>query len=253
MLGFGQPPQGWAALRWEVGVVFVGIVLALLAQQVADTLYWRGQAAQARRNIEQELLQHERDGYERLAVQRCLKNQLTALMNRLTVTDGNWKAMPMTVNMFGLSQSVQAARRALPAAYRAPNRLWRDDAFETARANGALNYLADATVASYSEIYTRGKSTLALQDREAQAASELSALAYDGSLDATARVRLMAALSLVDDSNSRIENNMRQALDELRIALRTVSRERRVEGVADRIKGQQEFRGRCVLPLTFNA
>lgn len=248
---FPQPPQGWTALRWEVGVVFVGIVLALSAQQLADTLYWRGQAAQAKRNIETELLQHERDSYERLAVQRCLKGQLAALMSQLSITDSNWRAMPMTINMIGLSPATQAAIRVFPVAYRAPIRLWRDDAFETARANGALNYLSDKTVAHYAEIYTRGRSSVALQDREAEAASQLSVLAYDGRLDATARMRLIAALSVVDDANSRLENNARQALDELRLALRDVPRETRAAAVAERIEGQQEFRGSCVLPVTF--
>lgn len=247
---FPQPPQGWTVVRWEVGVVFVGIVLALGAQQLADALYWRGQAAQAKRNIEAELLQHEQDGYERLAVQRCLKGQLAALMGQLSTTDRDWKAMPMTINMIGLSPTTQAARRVFPVAYRAPIRLWRDDAFETARANGALNYLSDETVAHYAEIYTRGGSSVALQDREAEAASQLSVLAYDGRLDATARMRLIAALSVVDDANSRIENNARQVLDELRMALRDVPRETRAAAVAERIEGQQEFRGNCVLPLT---
>lgn len=231
-------------------MVFAGIVLALGAQQLADTLYWRGQAAQAKRNIETELLQHEQDGYERLGVQRCLKGQLAALMGRLSTTDSDWKAMPMTINMIGLSPTTQAARRVFPVAYRAPIRLWRDDAFETARANGALNYLSDEKVAHYAEIYTRGGSSVALQDREAEAASQLSVLAYDGKLDATARMRLIAALSVVDDANSRLENNARQALGELRMALRDVPRETRAAAVAERVKGQQEFRGNCVLPLT---
>lgn len=247
---FRGPPQGWAALRWEVGVVFVGIMLALGAQQLADMLYWRGQAAQAKRNIEAELLQHEQDGYERLAVQPCLKGQLAALMGQLSTTDNIWKAMPMAINMIGLSQTIQAARRVFPVAYRAPIRFWRGDAFETARANGALNYLPDEMVAHYAEIYTRGRRIVALQEKEAEAASQLSVLAYDGKLDPTARMRLIAALSVVDDANSLTENNAGQALDELRMALRDVPRERRAAAVAERVKGQQEFRGSCVLPLT---
>ena len=248
---FPQPPKGWTELRWEVGVVFVGIMLALGAQQLADTLYWRAQAAHAKRNIEAELLQHERDGYERLAVQRCLRGQLAALMGQLSTTDSNWKAMPMAINMIGLSPTVQAARRVFPIAYRAPGRLWRDDAFETARANGSLTYLPDEMVAHYAEIYSRGRGVFELQEREAGAAAQLSALAYDGKLDATARIGLMGSLSVIDDANSRIETNVSQALNELRMALRDIPRERRAAAVAERIKGQQEFRGSCVLPHTF--
>ena len=39
------PPQGWAALAWEVGVVFLGIVLALAADQFVDRAYWNKQVS----------------------------------------------------------------------------------------------------------------------------------------------------------------------------------------------------------------
>lgn len=39
------PPQGWPALAWEVGVVFLGIVLALAADQLVDRAYWNKQVS----------------------------------------------------------------------------------------------------------------------------------------------------------------------------------------------------------------
>lgn len=39
------PPQGWAALAWEVSVVFLGIVLALAADQLVDRAYWNKQVS----------------------------------------------------------------------------------------------------------------------------------------------------------------------------------------------------------------
>lgn len=246
-----QPPQGWAALRWEVGVVFVGIVLALSAQQLADALYWRGQAAQAKRNIEQELMQHEKDAYERLAVQPCLKGQLAALMRQLLASHGDWKAMPMAVNMTGLSQTTQAARRVFPVAYRSPERLWLQDAFETAQANGALNHLSDASVAEYAEIYTRGRTILQLRHQENEAATLLAALAFEAKLAPAARIELMAARGRIDHSNSYIENSARQAVEKLRDVLKDVPAERRRAGIAERLSGQREFRGTCVRDIQF--
>lgn len=38
-----SPPQGWAALAWEVSVVFLGIVLALTADQLLDRAHWNKQ------------------------------------------------------------------------------------------------------------------------------------------------------------------------------------------------------------------
>jgi hypothetical protein len=40
------PPQGWPALAWEVGVVFLGIVLALGADQLVDRAHWNKQVGE---------------------------------------------------------------------------------------------------------------------------------------------------------------------------------------------------------------
>jgi len=240
---FPAPPQGWSALRWEVGVVFVGIALALLAQQLADNLYWRAQAAQAKRNIEAELLQHERDGYERLSVQPCLKGQLKTLADRLSRGSEDWIATPVAVNP---GASREAAVRAIPSAYRAPERLWPEEAWQTARSSGALNYLPDAVVANWAEAYGRGRRIYDLQDREAEGAARITALAVDGRMDASTRSELLGAIGEIDHDNAYIELAVGQSLDELRTALRTIPAARRKNGIAGRLRVQREFRGACV-------
>jgi hypothetical protein len=50
-----SPPQGWKALAWEVGVVFVGIVLALGADQLVDRAYWKTQVNDFRRALAVEI------------------------------------------------------------------------------------------------------------------------------------------------------------------------------------------------------
>ena len=245
-----RPPQGWAALRWEVGVVFVGIALAFGAQQLADWLYWRGQATQARRNIEAELLVHEKDGYERLAVQPCMRGQLAALSTQLVASNGQWKAMPMKVSPQGVSE---VAMKVIPSAYRAPERLWLDEAFKTAQATGALNYVPDTLVASYAQAYQRARRIYSLQDNEEDGAALLAPLAIDGTISADARLDLFAALSKVDRANSYMENGVRQELDVLKGLLRTVPQQVREAGVRERVKTQQKFRGGCVLPLRLKA
>ena len=243
---FRGPPQGWAALRWEVGVVFVGIALALGAQQVADAWYWNRQAAQAQRAIEQELLEHEKDGYERIAVQPCMRGQLAKLSLRLGASDGQWKAMPMVVSPQGISE---VAMKVIPSAYRAPERLWLDEAFKTAQATGALNHLPDELVASYAQAYQRGRQAFVLQAIEEEAATQLSPLAIDGNISSDARLSLFASLSKVDHANSYLENNVRQELEILTLLLRTVPLSIRKAGVRDRVENQRRFRGSCVLPL----
>lgn len=49
------PPQGWAALVWEVSVVFVGIVLALAADQLVDRAHWNKQVRDFQRALAVEI------------------------------------------------------------------------------------------------------------------------------------------------------------------------------------------------------
>ncbi|WP_118856896.1 hypothetical protein [Sphingomonas mesophila] len=247
---FKGPPQGWAALRWEVGVVFVGIVLALGAQQLADTLYWRGQSVQARHAIESELLQHEADSFERLIVQPCLTGQLRRLHSGLAGHRGNWAASPMMTRQDLIATATQ---QSLPSAYRAPGRLWPREAWERAQTTGALNHLPDSLVATYAEIYTRSQRARGKQDSEAAAAARLSPLAVDGVIEPSARVQMLEALALIDQDNATLVNVARQNLDMLRVALRDVPREVRLKALTDRLALQRTYRGACVraLPLKF--
>ena len=50
-----QPPQGWTALGWEVSVVFLGIVLALGADQLVDRAYWKSQVQDFRKALAVEI------------------------------------------------------------------------------------------------------------------------------------------------------------------------------------------------------
>ena len=242
-LRFPQPPQGWAALRWEVGVVFVGVVLALGAQQLADALYWQGQAEQAKRAIEAELMEHEVDSYERLIVAPCLTRQLRSFHTRLASHRGEWRGSPMLTRQELLGTTTKLA---IPTGYRAPARFWSKEAWERAQATGALNHLPDALVATYAQIYTRSLRNKQIEEIERVAAARLSALAIDGPIEPSSRVMLLEAIALTDYANATVVNDARQNLDRLRLALRDLPRERRKKALAERLERQRRFRGDCV-------
>ena len=248
---FQGPPQGWAALRWEVGVVFLGIVLALLAQQIVDTLYWRGQAAQAKHNIEEELLEHERDAYERLAVTPCLRNQLLRLSAGLSADRRPWEPIPMIV--YPGKDMPTLARKVTPTAYRAPTRLWIDEAFKTAQSTGALDHLPSDLVATYAGIYRRSRRSIEMQDIEEEAANRLSVMAVRGESPAGSRTALFEALARADFASSYMETSVKGELELLADALKGRDIERRRKMVGDAIALQNRFRGPCVLALKLQA
>src|SRR5213083_2377884 len=50
------PGHSWRAFLGELGVVVLGVMIALAAQQVVDTLHWRGEVADARQAMAHEIL-----------------------------------------------------------------------------------------------------------------------------------------------------------------------------------------------------
>src|SRR5438876_11542912 len=93
-----KPPHGWREFAWEIGIVFVGVVLALGGERVLQQYNWQQDARQASAAIKTELSQHRLAALERLAVQPCLKGQLKALYDKLSAHRGGmWTGMPMVV------------------------------------------------------------------------------------------------------------------------------------------------------------
>ena len=122
-----KPLHGWRAFVGEVGIIVVGVLIALGAQQVVEHIHSRESARQAVHAIQAELAVQEVDAMERLAVQPCLAGQLNALATKLyAFRGGMWKGMPMIVNQ---TSDRDAQQRTVIAAYRAPERLWVSEAW----------------------------------------------------------------------------------------------------------------------------
>ena len=50
-----KPPHGWNAVGWELGIVTLGVLIALAAQQIVEDIHDRSTAADTRREIVNEL------------------------------------------------------------------------------------------------------------------------------------------------------------------------------------------------------
>jgi hypothetical protein len=50
-----RPPHGWNAVAWELGIVTVGVLLALGTQEAAQGLHWRSEVKETRSALDAEL------------------------------------------------------------------------------------------------------------------------------------------------------------------------------------------------------
>lgn len=71
-----EPPNGWRSLAWEVGVVVVGVLIALSAQQVADGLHWKEAVRQEKVNLDIDVRNAWDATSARRVVQPCISRRL---------------------------------------------------------------------------------------------------------------------------------------------------------------------------------
>ena len=102
-----KPLHGWRAFFGEVGVIVLGVLIALGAGQVAEWLHDRQVAEEARRNIRAEAKLDLGFIQERMDAQRCVESRLAELSVILDNSGAGslnppptWIAKPPTVPFF---------------------------------------------------------------------------------------------------------------------------------------------------------
>lgn len=49
-----KPPRAWRELLGEIGIIVIGVLIALAAEQIVELLHWRSEVAQARSTLSEE-------------------------------------------------------------------------------------------------------------------------------------------------------------------------------------------------------
>lgn len=78
-----RPPHGWAVVAWDLAIVTVGVLIALVLQQWADERSTDRRTAQALNGIRAELTNHYRSSIEWRVVEPCILAQIDALTARV--------------------------------------------------------------------------------------------------------------------------------------------------------------------------
>lgn len=73
-----KPIHGWREFAGEVGIIVVGVLIALSAEQLIESLHWREKVGQANEQLNLELHADAQSAYQWLANRECLQGQLDA-------------------------------------------------------------------------------------------------------------------------------------------------------------------------------
>jgi hypothetical protein len=117
-----KPLHGWRAFAGEVGIIVLGVLIALGAEQVVQTAHERGQARDAESEVRGELAHNIAMLKSRWAVRACVKNRINELQKLIgsasgdgTISTPNWVGRPQfwTMQMARWEATSQSGRAAL--------------------------------------------------------------------------------------------------------------------------------------------
>ena len=131
-----KPLHGWRELAGEVGIFVIGVLIALAAEQLIETLQWDRRRVDAQAAMTKEL--GEDDGAQakaRIALSHCLAAQLGTVERALIAErDSGGPFVPPPI--------------AAP-----PFRTWDDNAWRSAVSSNATSHMSTARASSWSAAY----------------------------------------------------------------------------------------------------
>lgn len=240
-----KPMHGWRAFAGEVGIIVLGVLIALGFGQIVEQWQWRREAGTSRQAIGDEIADSTEQAAERLAIEECLRGRIGELSARLKATDVRWTADPLP-----LGPKAQLTphwdQRAIGRVYSIPLRGWSQDAWDTAKSTGAIGHMPHGEVADYSAIYAEIAAIRDFQAQELPLESKIAYLSADQRLDNGARTEALGTLGQLDALNAVIAGLSSLMVEQVKDLHLRVDRVARFADMKQKIESERQYRGACV-------
>jgi hypothetical protein len=177
-----KPLHGWRAFVGEVGIIVVGVLIALGAQQVVEYFSWQANVRDAKQDLQTELEGDLFAAQERVRLGPCIDRRL----NQLGGLIDHPPAKPWT--LFG-------------GANITPIRVWSSSAWDSAVADGAVAHMSREERAQYANVYSYVRGLHALVLEEYPVTVEFRMLEHGGPLTEVSQDRLRSDVARVRGYN----------------------------------------------------
>ena len=123
-----KPLHGWREFVGEVGIIVLGVLIALGAQQLVEELSWRAQVREATETLRREVGDHYRAAAEVVIAAPCIDRQLQLLSAEIAAHPA--KPVPLYSDEYERQFVI-----------RAPSRAWSDNQWSAVRDEGVASHL----------------------------------------------------------------------------------------------------------------
>jgi len=143
-----KPLHGWRAFAGEVGIIVVGVLIALAAEQAVQSIEWRHKVDAAIADMNNELGSGDGpEAYERVVLHDCIRTNLDAL--RASVEQGDRARSRKLIDRFWL-----------------PNRTWDSLARDAANTADVAAHMPHERMLQYRIAYEMVPATQRLAEKE---------------------------------------------------------------------------------------
>ena len=199
-----KPLHGWRAFAGEVGIIVLGVLIALAAGQVVENFHERYLARQAIAHIRAELSYDSAFAAERIAIGDCMRAGFTDLRQRLLASGDSWPGLQGKPLKGAPNAPGNGSLFASPPPLSSPHRLWPVSAWTQATTSGVFNE-GEGRFFNYAALYAMVDWLGRLQDHEIADHAKLLALDVPQKLDPPSRLELLRDLGSVDADNADVE------------------------------------------------
>jgi hypothetical protein len=239
-----KPLHGWREFAGEVGIIVLGVLIALGFGQIVEEWHWHDEVGATRQALANELANSARQAAIRLAVEDCLHQRIGELAARLNASGGRWTADP--ISTAPAASSPHWDKQSIGRVYIVPLFGWTQDAWDNAKSTGVLNHVGHAEIASYSDVYGEIGGLREFQKEELLLESSLAFLSTDQQLDNGSRVDALERLGQLDALNS-VNSGLSSLIAEQMKGLHLhVDRVRLSQELKRAMDDERQYRGACV-------
>jgi hypothetical protein len=187
-----KPLHGWRAFAGEVGVVVLGVLLALGAQQWVERISWKMDVTEAKQDLAAELELDLFNAQERVQMETCIERRLNQLNDLIDhPPPKRWTLLP--------------GRGVVPI------EIWSSSAWDTAVADGAVSHMSRDERTNYASIYSYVRGLHAVVLEEYPVSVEFRMLEHGGPLSEASQDRLRADVARVHGYNRILAYASREA------------------------------------------